>query len=117
MVTQDLADPHQIGPEVAICFAAPVVDQREPFHTWVRRTGRPAWGGPKAVIRQNRRDVQDASLDKSNVPFGSSRTDHLDPFHIPRIERKRPVKLDEYTTIPSATQNRGEPHETSVHSL
>jgi hypothetical protein len=39
------------------------------------------------------------------------------PFQVPRIDRKEPVNVAECTTIPTATQKRGDPHETSVHSL
>ncbi len=106
MPTQDFADTHEMAPSpAATCLAGRIVDQREPFHRSVR----------VPVITQNRRDVQDTAL--GNTCFGSSRTDHLEPFHAPLIPRAKPVKLDAYTTIPTATQNRREPHETSDHSL
>ena len=81
------------------------MDHREPFH---RSVGVP-------VITQNRRELHDTLLGR--LCFGSSWTDQLEPFQIPLIGRERPVKLDEYTNVPTATQNRGDPHETSVHSL
>ncbi len=107
IATQNLGDSHQIAPSGSFtCRAVFIADQRDPFQ---RSVGVP-------VITQNRRDTHDTLL-AITVRLGSSRTDQFEPFHIPLIHRKAPVKVDEYTTIPRATQNRGDPHETEVHSL
>lgn len=105
IATQNLADLHEIGPsEAATRRAVRIVNHRDPFH---RCVGAPA-------ITQNCRDTHDTAPAKL-LTLGSTCTDHLEPFHTPRIGRNAPVKSDEYTSIPTATQNRGNPHETSVH--
>ncbi len=80
-------------------------DHREPFHASVRTPN----------MTQKRREVHDSAPATTHIR--SFRIDQADPFHIPTNKAHLPVNVWPYTSIPSATQKRGEPHDTFVNSL
>jgi hypothetical protein len=103
----DAAETHETGPRLPEApVAVRIVDQREPSQ---------ASGSRPPVTTQNRRDVHDAAPDESSL--ARSLIVHREPFHVATIARNGPENVLAYTSVPVATQNRKDPHETFSSSL
>jgi hypothetical protein len=95
---------------------AGIGDQREPFHASGREPIFMHQGKMQpSTMTHNRREVHDKT--PAVRPQRSFRIDHLEPFQVPSKEDTLPVNVGPYTSIPSATHDRGEPHDTLVNSL
>ena len=104
--THDIADTHDTASSCPNSRRVPAIgDQRDPSH---------ASAPDVSTITQKRREVHDRPLAKKE-PSGRFRIDQLDPFHIPTTPDTLPVGSEELA--PTATQNRGEPHDTLLNSL